>query len=148
MICQAVIDCANLGADFEQLDHPLISDVHQDIRKRVIQFIQTSYLIIRQSNIVFVCGGSKPVDMRKRFQTYFGENLGEFEFFKPEFAMKNYFSEEDNQPFDIADFEKLVGELSHSIVIFPESAGSYAETGYFSAVPELASKTILALAGC
>ena len=83
--------------------------------------------------------------MRKKFQSYFEENLCEFEFFEPEFAMKNYFSEEDDKPFDIAEFEKLVGELSHSIVIFPEAAGSFAETGYFSATPDLACKTILAL---
>ena len=127
------------------MDHPLISDDHRDIRKRVIQFVQNSYLIQRQSNIVFVCGGSKATSMRKRFQEYFEANLSEFEFFEPEFAMKNYFSETDVEPFDVADFEELVGGLSHSIVLFPEAPGSFAEAGYFSAVPELARKTILAV---
>lgn len=127
------------------MDHPLISDGHLDIRKRVVQFIKTSYLIQRQSNIVFVCGGSDPADMRKRFQGYFAANLSEFEFFEPEFAMKNYFSDVDDEPFDIAEFEELVGDLSHSIVLFPEGPGSYAEAGYFSAVPALAQKTILVM---
>ena len=83
--------------------------------------------------------------MRRLFQAYFSEHLSEFEFFEPEFAMKYFFSEAGEEPFDLADFEQLVGELSHSIVIFPEAAGSFAETGYFSAVPELAIKTILVL---
>ncbi len=83
--------------------------------------------------------------MRKRFQDYFRFNLSEFEFFEPEFAMNNYFSGIDVEPFDIADFEELVGDLSHSIVLFPEAPGSFAEAGYFSAVPALAEKTILAM---
>lgn len=83
--------------------------------------------------------------MRRQFQQYFEANLAEFEFFEPEFAMKNYFSEPDAEPFDIAEFEQLVGDLSHSIVLFPESPGSIAEMGYFSAVPALAKKTILAM---
>lgn len=59
--------------------------------------------------------------------------------------MKNYFSETDEEQFDVTDFENLVGELSHSIVLFPEAPGSFAEAGYFAAVPALANKTILAM---
>ena len=59
--------------------------------------------------------------------------------------MKDYFSEAGTEPMDLADFESLIGALSHAIVIFPEAPGSYAETGYFSNVRELANKTILVL---
>lgn len=111
----------------------------------MIQFVRTSYLIARQSNVVFVCGGNDAANMRQRFRTYFESNLSEFEFFEPEFAMSNYFSDVDVEPFDIADFEESVGNLSHSIVLFPEGPGSFAEAGYFSAVPTLAAKTILAM---
>ena len=94
---------------------------------------------------MFVCGGNAEDSMRKRFKQYFDENLSDYEFFQPEFAMNNYFSDADVEQFDIADFEQLIGDLSHSIVLFPEAAGSFAETGYFSAIESLAKKTILAL---
>lgn len=53
--------------------------------------------------------------------------------------------DELHEPFDLADFEELVGEISFAIVLFPEAPGSYAETGYFSAVQGLAQKCILVL---
>lgn len=69
----------------------------------------------------------------------------EFEIFHPEFAMENLLNSNLSEPFDIADFESSIGNLSKAIVIFPEAAGSFAETGYFSAIPSLAKKTILVL---
>lgn len=83
--------------------------------------------------------------MRRRFGREFPKLLPEFRFFKPEFAMENYFASEDTEPFDIAEFESVVGQLSHSILIFPEGPGSFAETGYFSTIPELARKTLLVI---
>lgn len=99
----------------------------------------------RGGNVIFVCGGNDVHHMRTKFREYCAVNLKDFEIFFPEFAMLDYFSAAIPEPFDISDFEFLVGELSHAIVIFPEAPGSYAETGYFSAISELSSKTILAL---
>ena len=59
--------------------------------------------------------------------------------------MENYFQEMSEEPFNIAQFEEIVGDLSHAIVVFPEAPGSYAETGYFSKVSNLYKKTVLAL---
>jgi hypothetical protein len=83
--------------------------------------------------------------MRSLFRDYCSQHIQEFELFFPESAMVDYFSSPDPSPFDIVDFEKIVGELSLAIVIFPEAAGSYAETGYFSSINDLSSKTLLAL---
>lgn len=127
------------------MDHPLRSKDNKELRGRVVQFLKDGYTIQRQSNIVFVCGGNEPDQMRTQFRSKFAELLPEHEFFEPEFAMKNYFSLGDGVPFDISEFEEIVGELSHSIVIFPEAPGSFAETGYFSARPQLARKIILAI---
>ena len=79
------------------------------------------------------------------FRRYCEANLVDFEIFLPESAMNSIFFDELNEPFDLADFEKLVGEISFAIVLFPEAPGSYAETGYFSAIPELAQKCLLVL---
>jgi hypothetical protein len=83
--------------------------------------------------------------MRMRFCAYCVENLPDHEIFLPEFAIENIFSTEPDEQFDIADFEHLISELSHAVVLFPEAAGSYAETGYFSAVKTISKRCILVL---
>ncbi|MEP4031625.1 retron St85 family effector protein [Roseibium polysiphoniae] len=127
------------------MDHPIRSEKAKSLRGRVVQLLKTGFSAPRQSNIVFVCGGNKTRHMRRRFQKEFSNLLAEYEFFEPEFAMENYFTLGDTEPFNIADFEALVGELSIAIVIFPEGPGSFAELGYFSTQDKLASKVVLAL---
>ena len=127
------------------MDHPLRGELHKSLRKRVVSLLEDGFSIARQSNIIFVCGGNEDASMRRQFQAVFPDVLPGFEFFEPEFAMKSYFTLGDRVPFDIAEFEELIGQLSHCIVIFPEAPGSLAETGYFSAKPELASKIVLAI---
>lgn len=127
------------------MDHPLRSKENKDLRGRVVQFFKTGFNILRQSNIVFVCGGNEDKHMRRKFQVEFLKLLPDHEFFEPEFAMRNYFSMGDTEPFDIADFEELVGDLSLAIVLFPEAPGSFAELGYFSGQDSLASKIVLGL---
>lgn len=127
------------------MDHPLRSDKNKSLRSRVVSLLRNGFSIIKESNIVFVCGGNGSDDMRTKFEEVFEKILPDYEFFKPEFAMENYFTYSDKNPFDIADFEALVAELSIAIVIFPEAPGSFAELGYFSGQNKLASKTLLAL---
>jgi hypothetical protein len=127
------------------MDHPLRSDKNKSLRSRVVSLLKNGFNIIKESNIVFVCGGNGNDDMRNQFEKVFEKVLPDYEFFKPEFAMENYFTYSDTNPFDIADFEALVAELSIAIVIFPEAPGSFAELGYFSGQTKLASKTLLAL---
>ncbi|MCO6178787.1 retron St85 family effector protein [Ciceribacter sp. RN22] len=127
------------------MDHPLRSDDQKSLRRRLFKLVSNGFTIPRQSNIVFVCGGSEPHHMRRRFQDEFDALLPGYEFFEPEFAMRKYWTLGDSEPFDITTFEELIGNLSHSIVIFPEAAGSLAETGYFSARPDIAKKILLAI---
>ena len=94
---------------------------------------------------MFVCGGNNDDDMRVQFRKFCEANAGEFDIFFPEYAMENYFKEMSEEPFNIAQFEEIVGDLSHAIVLFPEAPGSFAETGYFSKTKALYKKTILAL---
>ncbi len=83
--------------------------------------------------------------MRVRFRAFCDQHADEIDIFFPEYAMENYFQEMSEEPFNIAQFEEIVGDLSHAIVVFPEAPGSYAETGYFSKVSNLYKKTVLAL---
>ena len=83
--------------------------------------------------------------MRMCFREYCKTNLPEYDVFLPEAAMGGIFTDDLEEPFDLADFEELVGEVSHAIVVFPEGPGSCAETGYFSAIQTMAQKCILVL---
>ena len=102
------------------MDHPVREDANKGLRGRMVSLLTNGYNIIHQSNIVFVCGGNEPHNMRTKFETAFETLLPEYEFFKPEFAMENYFSFGDTEPFDIADFESMVADL-HSAVLFPNA---------------------------
>lgn len=127
------------------MDHPIRESTNKVLRGRMVQLLRDGYNILNQSNIVFVCGGNLETDMRSKFEEVFPHLLPEYEFFKPEFAMENYFSFGDTEPFDIADFEAMVADLSIAIVLFPEAPGSFAELGYFSGQLPLSRKTVLAL---
>lgn len=59
--------------------------------------------------------------------------------------MRNYFAENGEEQLDLGDFETLIGDLSHAVIIFPEGPGSYAETGYFANIPKLCGKSMLIL---
>ena len=83
--------------------------------------------------------------MRQIFKEYCEINRKDLIVFFPEFAIRNYFSNSGSEPFELGDFETLIADLSHAVIIFPEAAGSYAETGYFCVSPRVAVKTILAL---
>lgn len=127
------------------MDHPLTSDEQSELRRRVVQQLSEGYNIARSSHIVFVCGGNDPSHMRQKFRLFCDKKKPQYEIFFPEFAMNDYFSGPVTEQFDIADFENLIGRLSHAIVIFPEAPGSFAETGYFCLVEELSKKTVLVL---
>lgn len=112
----------------------------------MISFLRDGLLVRRAGNLVFVCGGNDPNEhLRPHFCEFLKNNAKEFNVFQPEFAMKNYFSDENGGQLDLGDFEELIGELSHAIVIFPEAPGSFAETGYFCKTKALAEKSILVL---
>ena len=127
------------------MDHPLLSSTQTPLRRRMVHFLKTALVVQRSSNIVFLCGGNDSDHMRTCFRAYCEQHLPDYEIFLPEAAMGSVFSDDLSEPFDLADFEELVGAISYAIVVFPEAPGSYAETGYFSAIPGLAEKCILVM---
>lgn len=126
------------------MHHPLLKS-HEDARKRMIGILSEGLTIRRSGSLIFVCGGNDPSQLRPQFCAKLLKETSDFQVFQPEFAMTNYFSDTDSSQLDLGHFEEIVGDLSHAIVIFPEGAGSFAETGYFANIPKLAEKTILAL---
>lgn len=82
--------------------------------------------------------------MRPQFIEFCRTNNVKFLIFQPEYAIDHVLSFGD-EAFNLSDFESLIGHLSLAIVIFPEAPGSFAEAGYFSAIEDLAKKSILIL---
>ena len=126
------------------MSHPLIAVSSNALRSRVLAFIKNGILFPGRSDIIFVCGGNNADQMRPQFLSFCNSVNTRFLLFQPEYAIEQALSFDD-QPFNLSDFEELVGHLALAIVIFPEAAGSYGEAGYFSAKDELAQKTILVL---
>lgn len=52
---------------------------------------------------------------------------------------------EERERTNLAHFEKLIAETVDSILIFPESPGSFAELGFFSAFESISKKTLVAV---
>lgn len=127
------------------MGHPIRLAENKALRQRMLHFLKNGLSVPRNSNIVFVCGGNNSDQLRPRFLEYCASIEHEFELFKPESAIDNILSDGGVEPFNIADFEMIVGNISLAIVLFPEAPGSFAETGYFSAVQSLAQKTVLVL---
>ncbi len=114
------------------------------MRSRVLKLLKEGYLYPGRSNIIFVCGGNNADHMRPRFTDYCVKNESEYLLFQPEYAIDFAHSLSD-EPFNLSSFEKVIGQLSLAIVIFPEAPGSFAEAGFFSAFEDLAVKSLLIL---
>jgi hypothetical protein len=51
----------------------------------------------------------------------------------------------DERGQNISEFERVIAETVNSVLIFPESPGSFAELGYFSAHEKIGRKTLVAV---
>lgn len=100
--------------------------------------------------LAFVCGaaGAKLPDgtpsMRAEFMRHVEQKVADrILCIKAEEAVADLFRQQEERNSNLAHFEKLIASTVNSIVIFPESPGSFAELGYFSAFPEICKKTII-----
>lgn len=127
------------------MDHPLLHQTQKEKRQRVVTHLKQAYNIRKNSNIIFVCGGNGAAALRTKFIDFCKEQSKDIHLFLPEYAMPTALGSGVEEQFDLSEFEEVVAELSHSIIIFPEAPGSYAEAGYFSAREEVSKNCILAL---
>ena len=133
------------------MGHPFSHPSAKSLLRRVaVLFSASDTFILKDSNIVFVCGGplvkgsmdDKP-SMRKLFCDYAKENLKILRLFLAEDAEKDYVSHDDPDFHNIGEFEEIIGSVSDCLIIFPESPGSFAELGYFSAQLKLRKKILI-----
>jgi hypothetical protein len=97
-------------------------------------------------HVLFVCGGpvsGGTASMRSEFISWARTALPDFTVLLAENAFKEALLHDPPRFINLAIFEKLVAEISDCILIFPESAGSFAEIGYFAAIEEVRTKVLV-----
>jgi len=127
------------------MGHPLRHPKGKELLGRVAQaFFASGSYIVRDSNIMFVCGGPMNSDcMRPRFCEYAKENLGQLRVFLAEDAQRDLVTHEEGEFYNIGEFEEFIGSVSACIVLFPESAGSFTELGFFSKNEDIRRKLLV-----
>jgi len=99
----------------------------------------------KNRHIIFLCGGSVRAysrSLRKKFIRYTSKNLPQFRILLAETVVDDISQHNEPEFYNIADFETFLAEISDCLLIFPESAGSIAEIGFFSNNPNTAKKVL------
>lgn len=96
-----------------------------------------------RSHLCFVCGAQQEESLRGAFLRHLKARSLESPLpVIAEEAIDEFLSDGGGR-LDLADFEVVIADVVDSILIFPESPGSFAELGYFSALPQISSKTLV-----
>ena len=81
--------------------------------------------------------------MRPLFCQYADANLKNLRVFLAENAQQDYVIHPEPEFHNLAKFEEIIAQISACIILFPESDGSFAELGYFSAKSEVRRKLLV-----
>ena len=103
--------------------------------------------LVADRNLLFVCGGpvtSACDSLRKKFLRYAETELPNFRVFLAEAALQDIFEYNAPDFVNLALFEDFIAEFADCILLFPESPGSYAEIGFFSAYDKILKKLLVA----
>jgi hypothetical protein len=130
------------------MGHPFGHPSGKAVLKRVADVLQEKPVFLKADRkLVFVCGGatSRPRKYaRSRFLRYARRELHDFRVLLAEVAFKDL-SEHDQPSFlNLAEFEELIADIADCILMFPESPGSFAELGFFSANQDARKKLLIA----
>jgi hypothetical protein len=100
----------------------------------------------RQPFFVFVCGGKMgngEPSLRQQFIQWAEHQLPNFICLLAEDAIKDNFVAGSRRFIDLARFESVIASIADCVLIFPESPGSFAETGFFSGSRNIRTKTLV-----
>ena len=116
---------------------------------RLVQKIHPNLMDIycKSFYLVFLCGGDGKQEhhLRHKFYKYFEKEKKDshITLINVEDVYDSFHIDSDGSRINLVHFEEDLGLLSDLILVFPESAGSYAETGLFSSKEELFKKTLI-----
>ena len=97
--------------------------------------------------LIFLCGGDGKEEhhLRHKFYDFFEKEKKDshITLINVEDVYDSFHIDNDGSRINLVHFEEYLGLLSDLILVFPESAGSYAETGLFSSKKKLFKKTLI-----
>lgn len=99
-----------------------------------------------RNQLVFVCGGpvtENATSVRKQFLNWARANITDFRFFLAETVAVDVISYDEPRFLNLSVFEALLADVADCIILIPESVGSWAEIGFFSAHVEIAKKCLV-----
>lgn len=122
-------------------------------KERLVQFFKEEGLHYSTDlHLCFVCGGAdrppgEPIPFRKQFTEWARLKEPKLICVRAESAVTDLLLQQDERGrvTSLSAIEEIIGETVHSLLIFPESAGSFAELGLFSANPDIREKTLVAI---
>lgn len=129
----------------QQFDHPggtrLLSGVRSIFEtKPVFQK--------RDRPVIFLCGGPvaprTKANMRRQFLRWSARELPKIVNLLAEDAFRHTKLYDPPETVNLADFEKMIGDIADCVLLFPESEGSFAELGFFSQVDKIRDKILVA----
>lgn len=114
-------------------------------------FNQGQAFLLPHQHLTFVCGARPNTDgedqsLRTRFLDYLKENNPENSILPilAEQAIDEFLDSGVDTAIELGKFENLIADCVDSILIFPESPGSFAELGFFAANVDVLKKTLIA----
>lgn len=119
----------------------------QRLQKEIVGLLSSPRVINlqRKAPLIFVCGADQHQEesLRGKFLEWVPIGLPEY---RVVLAEEAYRVANLGQPFtkiNLSAFEHVIGEVADCVLIFPESAGSIAELGLFSALERIRQKTLV-----
>jgi hypothetical protein len=105
--------------------------------------------LLPHQHLTFVCGArptTESTSLRTDFLSYLSSELGPKSILPilAEKAIDEFLDSGTETAVELGKFENLIAGCVDSILIFPESPGSFAELGFFAANPQVYKKTLIA----
>jgi hypothetical protein len=128
----------------EQFEHPSADRLLREIRRL---FESKTIFQRRDRPILFLCGGPirrNAKNMRQRFLTWSKRNLPGLDIVLAEEAFGHTKFYDPPEIVNLSEFEELIASVADCVLVFPESAGSFAELGLFSGSGKCKQKILVA----
>jgi len=129
------------------MDQPFTHPTGERLLSEVRQIFENKPIFHRRDKpFVFICGGSttgRSKKIRGKFLAWAKSRVHEVVFVLAEDAYDYTHLYDPPEAVNLSDFEEVIGEIADCIVLFPESAGSFAELGLFSGHDKIRGKTLV-----
>ena len=129
------------------MDQPFSHPTGERLLSEVRSIFQNKPIFHRRDKpFVFVCGGStkgRSRTLRRKFLEWAERSVRNVVFVLAEDAYDYTHLYDPPEVVNLSDFEGVIGEIADCVLVFPESAGSYAELGLFSSHQIISSKTLV-----